>query len=347
MYDVAVIGGGISGCMAAIAAARCGASVILIEKYGFLGGTLTACGTGPMMTFHAGDVQVVRGVTNELIERLMNKGFSPGHIFDTTGYTYTVTPFSAEGMKLELEDMMAEAGVELLYHSVVCDVEYENAVINSVEVYGKNGKRCIESRMFVDASGDCDLAFLAGLETNKGREADGKCQPMTMNFKVINVDTDRVKEYIMNNNDEFPRLKSDLSKVTRAPKLSIGGDVKTIKKKQKKIGKKNHINRRQYKQPHTFIYVLKINKCKRTAYKEHRQIRCCTADTGHYFPEYTAEFQSECHHHKCDNKRNRSGIYKIFYTSHKRFFFFLYRLHLIHAERPKTSIVCKFINRRI
>ena len=61
MYDVAVIGGGISGCMAAIAAARCGASVILIEKYGFLGGTLTACGTGPMMTFHAGDVQVVRG----------------------------------------------------------------------------------------------------------------------------------------------------------------------------------------------------------------------------------------------------------------------------------------------
>ena len=56
MYDVAVIGGGISGCMAAIAAARCGASVILIEKYGFLGGTLTACGTGPMMTFHAGDV---------------------------------------------------------------------------------------------------------------------------------------------------------------------------------------------------------------------------------------------------------------------------------------------------
>lgn len=152
MYDVAVIGGGISGCMAAIAAARCGASVILIEKYGFLGGTLTACGTGPMMTFHAGDVQVVRGVTNELIERLMNKGFSPGHIFDTTGYTYTVTPFSAEGMKLELEDMMAEAGVELLYHSVVCDVEYKNAVINSVEVYGKNGKRCIESRMFVDAS---------------------------------------------------------------------------------------------------------------------------------------------------------------------------------------------------
>ena len=52
-------------------------------------------------------------------------------------------------------------------------------------------------KIFVDASGDCDIAFLAGLEPNKGREGDGKCQPMTMNFKVINVDTERVKKYIM------------------------------------------------------------------------------------------------------------------------------------------------------
>ena len=73
-YDVVVVGGGISGCMAAIAAARAGAGVILIEKYGFLGGTLTACGTGPMMTFHAGEKQVVRGICDELIERLKEKG---------------------------------------------------------------------------------------------------------------------------------------------------------------------------------------------------------------------------------------------------------------------------------
>lgn len=75
MYDVAVVGGGISGCIAAIAAARYGANVILIERYGFLGGTLTACGTGPMMTFHAGDVQAVQGITDELIERLKAKDY--------------------------------------------------------------------------------------------------------------------------------------------------------------------------------------------------------------------------------------------------------------------------------
>lgn len=232
MYDVAVIGGGIAGCIAALGAARCGAKVILIERYGFLGGTLTACGTGPMMTFHAGDVQAVQGITGELIERLREKGFSPGHIFDTTGYTYSVTPFSAEGMKRELEEMMAEAGVTLLYHSIVCDVSYADGEIKSVEVYGKSGKHNIEASVFVDASGDCDLSVLAGLPYAKGRESDGKCQPMTMNFKLINVDTENVKRYIMSNNDEFPRLKGDLKKVTRACRLSIGGYVKTLKSAQ-------------------------------------------------------------------------------------------------------------------
>ena len=82
---------------------------------------------------------------------------------------------------------MTETSVTLLYHSMVCDIEYINGRINSVEVCGKSGKRRIEAKIFVDASGDCDIAFLAGLVPNNGREGDGKCQPMTMNFKVINV----------------------------------------------------------------------------------------------------------------------------------------------------------------
>lgn len=229
MYDVAVIGGGIAGSMAALGAARYGAKVILIEQYGFLGGTLTACGTGPMMTFHSGDVQVIQGITGELIERLKARKYSPGHIFDTTGYTYTVTPFSAEGMKAELEYMMEETGVDLLYHSVVCDVDFRDTKLNSIEVYGKNGKRKIKAKIFVDASGDCDITYLCGLPYTKGREADGKSQPLTMNFKVINVDIEKVKRYINENNDEFPRLKGDLGKVYRSERLSIGGFVKTLK----------------------------------------------------------------------------------------------------------------------
>ena len=79
-YDLIVVGGGIAGSMAAIAAGREGLSVLLIEEEGFLGGSLTAGGTGPMMTFHAGETQVVRGLPDEMIQRLMAKGLSVGHI---------------------------------------------------------------------------------------------------------------------------------------------------------------------------------------------------------------------------------------------------------------------------
>ena len=76
-YDIIVVGGGISGSMAAIAAGRDGANVLLVEQYGFLGGMLTAAGVGPMMTFHAGEKQIVKGITGELIDRLKAKGKSP------------------------------------------------------------------------------------------------------------------------------------------------------------------------------------------------------------------------------------------------------------------------------
>ena len=157
-----VLGGGISGSMAAISAARAGVSVLLIEQYGFLGGTLTACGTGPMMTFHAGDKMAVQGICNELICRLKRRGLSTGHIFDTTNYTYSVTPFDAEGMKQELETMCMEAGVALLYHTTLTDVVKENNRICAVEISNKSGKTLVKGRFFVDATGDADMTFLLG-----------------------------------------------------------------------------------------------------------------------------------------------------------------------------------------
>ena len=70
-FDVIVVGGGVSGCCAALAAARQGASVLVVERDGYLGGTLTGCGVGPMMTFHAGDKQVIRGIMEELVNIAM------------------------------------------------------------------------------------------------------------------------------------------------------------------------------------------------------------------------------------------------------------------------------------
>jgi len=108
-FDVVVAGGGIAGAIAGIAAAREGAKVLVIEPNGFLGGTLTASGVGPMMSFHAGNKQVIKGIADELIERLKKREKSPGHILNSTN---SITPFDAEAMKYELETMLLESGGE-------------------------------------------------------------------------------------------------------------------------------------------------------------------------------------------------------------------------------------------
>ena len=77
-YDVIVAGGGPAGAIAAIAAARMGMQTLVVEQSGYLGGTLTRSGIGPMATFHAGDKQIVRGIIDEFIQRLVRKGKSTG-----------------------------------------------------------------------------------------------------------------------------------------------------------------------------------------------------------------------------------------------------------------------------
>lgn len=229
-YDVIVVGGGISGAMAAIAAARGGAKTLVVEQYGFLGGMLTAAGVGPMMTFHAGDQQVIQGTTGELIDRLAEKGQSPGHVFDTTGFTYTVTPFDVEGMKRELEIMLTEAGGEMLYHAMLASLQTDGDKIESITLCTKSGLIDLKAKVFVDATGDADLAQHAGVECTKGRESDGACQPMTMKMRMMNVDLEAVRTYIKEHPDEFPRLKGDTSIIDRSSKISIGGFVKTLEK---------------------------------------------------------------------------------------------------------------------
>ena len=229
-FDMIVVGGGISGAVAAISAGRGGARVLLIDNNGYLGGTLTACGVGPMMTFHAGETQVVQGITDEVIRRLVKKGLSPGHIFDTTGYTYTVTPFDNEGLKLELEEMARECGVEILYHSLLAEAEVTEGEIRGITVCNKAGLSKVTAKVYIDATGDAQLSYLAGVPCSVGREQDGKAQPMSMMLRVNHVDVEAVRDYIKTHGEEFPRLEGDLQKVDRAPRLSIGGFVKTLAK---------------------------------------------------------------------------------------------------------------------
>lgn len=222
-FDVVVVGGGIAGSMAATAAAREDANVLLIEETGCLGGALTTCGTGPMMTFHAGDLQVIQGLGQELISRLMEKGLSVGHVADTVGYTYTVTPFDAEGMKRELELMVSEAGAQILYHAMVTDTEVENEKITAVTAHCCGQTLRFEANVFIDATGDADLAYMSGAPIEQGRESDGKDQPMTMNFKMVGVDIDAVRELMHRQVELFPQLVKCPERIDQAKRLSVAG----------------------------------------------------------------------------------------------------------------------------
>ena len=161
-FDVVICGGGVSGCTAAIAAARSGASVLVIEQNGYLGGSLTACGVGPMMTFHAGEKQVIRGIMQELVDALKARGWSSGHVADTKQYTSTITPFSAEGLKLILDEKLRQAGCEVLFHTFLGHVNVEDGAICSITVCNKDGLHELSGRVFVDATGDGDLAAWSG-----------------------------------------------------------------------------------------------------------------------------------------------------------------------------------------
>ncbi|MDR2674021.1 MAG: FAD-dependent oxidoreductase [Opitutaceae bacterium] len=227
--DVLVAGGGVSGAVAAIAAARAGARVLLVEEQGFLGGSLTAMGVGPMMSFHnpAGR-QVVRGIADEIIARLQARGASTGHIPDTTTYCSTVTPFDSEELKIELETMLAEAGGRVLYHTQIAAAERAgDGAIARVIACNKAGLTAFEARVFVDATGDADLAAHAGVPFQLGRERDGAAQPMTMNLKLANVDTAAVRAYALAHPEEFlfhPLGPEEAARRLReSPRISLGG----------------------------------------------------------------------------------------------------------------------------
>ncbi|GIO36597.1 hypothetical protein J41TS12_14580 [Paenibacillus antibioticophila] len=228
-YEVIVSGGGVSGAIAAIAAARAGAKTLIVEANGFLGGTLTAAGVGPMMTFHAGKKQAIQGITDELIQRLRRIGKSPGHIEDATNYTYSVTPFDAEAMKHELETMLLEAGGDILYHTMLAGVVTNGSRITSLTLCNKAGLSEITGDVFIDATGDGDVAAWAGVEFAKGRESDGMSQPMTLKMKMRNVDTSAIRDYIRKHPEEFTRMNQDLSVMDTAERLSVIGFEKQFK----------------------------------------------------------------------------------------------------------------------
>ncbi|WP_372637667.1 FAD-dependent oxidoreductase [Cohnella sp.] len=221
--DVVVVGGGPAGVVAAIAAGRQGAKTILAERYGFVGGMSTAAMVYPWMTFHADSgEQVIRGIAQEIVDRLIEQGGSPGHLRDTVGFVHTVTPYHPEIYQVVAMDMLREAGVKLYLHSFVDEVDAADGTIRSVRITTKSGKIELAGRVFVDASGDADVAYLSGTPTLQGRDGDLQSQPMTMKFRMRGVDLEQVKAYMIANPDNFYK-KTPIAELQDLPLTGVCG----------------------------------------------------------------------------------------------------------------------------
>lgn len=214
--DVLVIGSGPSGLGAAIAAARANVSTRIVERFGFLGGNLTAGLVHPCMTSFSldGSIQLVRGIFDEFIRRMEDKGSAvhPSHTKSGTPYSgfmkyghEAVTPFDHEAAKLEALDMCEEAGVDILLHSFVVDTVVEHGAVKGVIVGNKNGLTLIPATVVVDCTGDADVVARGDGKFEFGREEDGLTQPMSLFFRIAGADDTEIEEYKKQHpNEHFP-----------------------------------------------------------------------------------------------------------------------------------------------
>lgn len=192
--DVVVVGSGSAGAAAAIAAARNGANTVLVERFGFMGGTSTQV----LDTFYgfytpgAVAYKVVGGIPDEVVTALKNRDAAferPNTYGAGTGVTYD--PLT---LRVVWETLAQEAGVRLLYHSLCTDVVMDGKRIAGIVVDGKRGLMKITAEVVVDCSGDADVSHQAGAPYERAGDID-PAQTLTTTFRMINVDVALAKSF--------------------------------------------------------------------------------------------------------------------------------------------------------
>ncbi len=186
MYDVVVCGAGPAGTAAAIAAARAGARVLVVERYGFAGGMATSALVNPMFGWNYSNPatgasgSLTGGLFREMAQRLYEAG-----AFDSA---LTPGAFDEQQFKYLCDCLLRAAGTDILFHTWITGLDRQGERIVSIRTFSKDGAGRIEGKIFVDATGDGDIAAFAGCRFTFGRPADGLTQAMTTSFRMANVD---------------------------------------------------------------------------------------------------------------------------------------------------------------
>ena len=192
-YDLLVAGGGFAGFASAVAAAERGLSVLLVEKSNALGGAPGTCLVNPFMPYFTWrEDNSLALLSGGLFARVCNELINMTKALDGDDSPYARRPiqiFNEEYLKVILNRMALRAGVTLLFHTAVIAAGRDGNRITSVTLSNSDGLHEMSAGAYVDATGDAELSVLAGFPTHLGREGDNLCQPMTLCFRVGEVDT--------------------------------------------------------------------------------------------------------------------------------------------------------------
>lgn len=205
-YDVVVIGGGPAGVCAAVSAARKGMKTVIVEQSPSLGGMATSALVGPFMTNYDrdGEEPTVRGIFSEIVGRLekFSAVYPSEKIENNSIYTSFikryhrhVTPFDSFYLEIVLDEMLREAGVEILCYTQFADVVTKDERITHAILVAPEGMLCLSGKIFIDCTGNASVAEKAGVPTYKGEEQSGIPQPGTLMFEVDGVDDQRLIDH--------------------------------------------------------------------------------------------------------------------------------------------------------
>lgn len=239
-YDLVVAGGGPAGMAAAICAGRLGAKVLLVESTGCLGGMATSGLVTAFDPMANGERMLVGGIMREIVETMYTRGFlMPGITTDFWRKNYHCwTPFSAEGLKLLLDELVTAAGVEVRFFTRVIDADADakqgrvrGVILNNIEGY-----RYVRAKTFIDCTGDAVLANLCGVPCREAGRDTQRIMPATLASLFTGIDFTRIGPYENQQSalrraladghfTQFDRLLPGMSQVGRTIGYLNGGHV--------------------------------------------------------------------------------------------------------------------------